>query len=560
MASRTFRHQAPEEEIRIMSTRALTASVPSAFQATVAAHSAEPALMTPDGAISWTWGEYARRVRDCSAGLAGLGLWHGHAVACWLSNRPEFHAVDLAAAHLGAASFSVYPTYTAAQAGHVIGDAGARILVTERQFLDRALAVREAGTTALETIVCLEGGDASTLSWEELFECATGEFDAEAAAAAVDPDDVLTLIYTSGTTGPPKGVELTHRNVMSAVVGASERLRLRDGQRMVSWLPMAHIAERLCSHYLGIAHGCRVTTCPDPRAIASLLQQVRPQAFFSPPRLWEKLRSSVLASFDGDLDAAATQRSAVLSKLGLDALDTALVGAAPCPPEVISFWHALGIPLSEVYGMSETTGLVTLNPPEGIRVGTVGTPLPGVEVRLSDEREVLVRGPVVTLAYRNLPDATAEAIDGEGWLHTGDVGEFDEDGYLRIVDRIKEIIINAAGKNMSPANIEGTLKAVSPLIGVAVCIGDARPFNTALIVLDPEAAAGRDPHDPGTVRLIQEAVDAANERLARVEQIKRFHILDAEWEPGGDELTPTMKLKRGPIAEKYAAEIEAMYA
>jgi long-chain acyl-CoA synthetase len=539
---------------------ALPGTIPSAFLATAAARPGERALRTPAGEVAWTWGEYALLVRDCAAGLAGLGLGHGDTVACWLSNRPEFHVVDLAAAHLGAASFSVYPTYTAAQAAHVIGDAGARILVTEPQFLERSLAVRAGGATALATIVSLEGGEAATLGWEELFECASDGFDLEAAMAAVRPDDLLTLIYTSGTTGPPKGVQLTHRNVTSAVQAAGDRLGLGDRQRAVSWLPMAHIAERLCTHYLPIAHGWQVTTCPDPRAIATLLQQVRPQAFFSPPRLWEKLRSSVLAQFGGDLEQAVAARGAVLSQLGLDALQTALVGAAPCPPEVIAFWHALGIPLAEVYGMSETTGLVSLNPPGDIRVGTVGTPLPGVEVRLSEVGEVLVRGPVVMPGYRNLPDATADAIDGEGWLHTGDIGAFDDDGYLRIVDRIKEIIINAAGKNMSPANIEGTLKAVSPLIGVAVCIGDGRPYNTALIVLDREVADGLDPRDPETVRLVQAAVDAANERLARVEQIKRFQIVDRDWQPGGDELTPTMKLKRAPIAEKYSAEIEAMYA
>jgi long-chain acyl-CoA synthetase len=338
---------AAEETIRTMSTPTLTQTVPAAFRTTAAEHAKGPALQTADGAMAWTWGEYARLVRDCTAGLAGLGLRHGDTIACWLSNRPEFHVVDLAAAHLGAASFSVHPTYTAAQAGHVIADAGSSVLVTESQFLDRALAIRAAGTTTLRTIVCLDGCDASTLSWEELFESAEDVFDAESALAAVQPDDLLTLIYTSGNTGPPKGVELTHRDVMSAVAGASERLRLRDGQRAVSWLPMAHIAERLCTHYFPIAHGWQVTTCSDPGAIASLLPRVRPQVFFSPPWLWEQLRGSVLARFEGDLEEAAARRDTMLAELGFDALDTALVGV-PCPPEVIRFWHALGIPLSEL--------------------------------------------------------------------------------------------------------------------------------------------------------------------------------------------------------------------
>ena len=276
--------------------------------------------------------------------------------------------------------------------------------------------------------------------------------------------------------------------------------------------------------------------------------------------MWEKLRASVLARFDGSVELAAADRDAVLRGLGLDQVRVAVVGAAPCPPEVIGFWHALGVPLGETYGASETTGVATLNPPDAIKAGTAGPPLSGVEVQLAADGEVLVRGPVVMKGYRNLPEQTAEAIDAEGWLHTGDVGVFDDDGYLRIVDRIKEIIINAAGKNMSPTNIEAALKSASPLIGIAVCIGDGRPYNTALIVLDPDVAAGRGPPDSETVILVQQAVDRANERLARVEQIKHFIILEEDWQAGREELTPTMKLKRRPIADKYAAEIEKLYA
>ena len=268
----------------------------------------------------------------------------------------------------------------------------------------------------------------------------------------------------------------------------------------------------------------------------------------------------MLARFDGSVELAAASSDAVLRGLGLDQIRVAVVGAAPCPAEVIGFWHALGVPLGEVYGASETTGVATLNPPEAIKAGTAGPALSGVEVQLSEAGEVLIRGPVVMAGYRNLPDQTAETIDREGWLHSGDIGTFDEDGYLRIVDRIKEIIINAAGKNMSPANIEATLKAASPLIGTVVCIGDGRPYNAALILLDPDVAAGRDAHDPETVALVQQAVDQANAQLARVEQIKRFRIIEEEWLAGGDELTPTMKLKRKPVAEKYAAEIEELYA
>ena len=315
-----------------------------------------------------------------------------------------------------------------------------------------------------------------------------------------------------------------------------------------------------------------MTTCEDPRAIGALLREVRPEFFFSPPRLWEKLRTGILTRTENVLDdpaAAAIARAAV----GLDRVRVAVVGAAPCPREVIEFWRGVDVPLLEVYGLSETTGLATINPPEAVRVGSVGTPLDGAEVRLSDEGEVLIRGPVVMAGYRNLPVKTAEAIGADGWLHTGDVGVFDEDGYLRIVDRIKELIINAAGKNMSPANIEATIKAKGGLIGQVCCIGDGRPYNTALIALEPDAlAAFAAEHDLGDLsrdalaahERVQEAVGAAieraNERLARVEQVKRFTIVPGDWQSGGDELTPTMKLKRSAIAAKYAGEIDAMYS
>ena len=255
--------------------------------------------------------------------------------------------------------------------------------------------------------------------------------------------------------------------------------------------------------------------------------------------------------------------SKIRARLGLDAVESVNVGAAPTPPEVIEFFHALGVPLAELWGMSETTGYGACNPPERIKIGTVGPVAPGVEIKLAeDDGEVLIRGPVITPGYRNQPEMTREAIDEEGWLHTGDVGEFDEDGYLKIVDRKKELIINAGGKNMSPANIEAKVKAASPLIGQAIAIGDGRPYNVALITLDPDVAPpfierhGREAAEAE----VQRGVDAANEQMARVEQIKKFKLLDEEWQPGGDELTPTMKLKRKPITAKYKGEIEALYA
>jgi long-subunit acyl-CoA synthetase (AMP-forming) len=396
---------------------------------------------------------------------------------------------------------------------------------------------------------------------------------------------------------------------MSAVQGFDELVAFPDDGRVVSWLPMAHIAERACSHYLPIMLGFTTTCCPNPREVVAYLPEVRPTWFFAVPRIYEKLKAAIEAGVAAErsaerkvatewaldvglrkvraeqageeLPAQLAQEYAkadelVLSKirerLGLDELESINVGAAPTPHEVVEFFHALGIPLAELWGMSETTGYGACNPPERIKIGTVGPVAPGAEIKLAEDGEVLMRGPMVTPGYRNKSDMTRDAFDDDGWLHTGDVGEFDEDGYLKIVDRKKELIINAGGKNMSPANIEAKVKASSPLIGQAIAIGDARPYNVALITLDPDVApafAAQHELDPSPAALaehpvvlqeVQRGVDAANEHLGRVEQIKRFKLLATDWQPGSDELTPTMKLKRKPIHEKYAREIEELYA
>jgi long-chain acyl-CoA synthetase len=494
-------------------------------------------------------------------------------MACWLTNRVEFHIADAAALHLGAVGFSIYSTYTVEQAMHVIADAGCRILVTESAFLERAIAVRDHAESPLETVVVVDGEVPGTIGWDELLATETPqELDFQARWQAVGPDDLATLIYTSGTTGPPKGVELTHANIIAQVGALRRRLEYPLGARVVSYLPMAHVAERINTHYLAMAIRADVTPVSDARTVSEHLQRVRPHFFFSPPRTWEKLRAAALAQFGGEAGVSDEMRSTVLEHLGFDQLRTAIVGAAPCPVQLIEFWRNLGIELVEVYGLSECSGVATAGGNPAPPTGSVGRPLDGVEVRLGDSEEVLICGPVVMRGYRNRPDATAEAVDPEGWLHTGDVGVIDGDGNLRIVDRIKELIISAAGKNMSPANIEAQLRSASPLIGQAVAIGEGRPYNVALITFDAEArrvlAAAGELADrevasveqaPAVVAEIQAGVDRANEALSRVEQIKRFVILGEDWEPGGDELTPTMKLKRRAIDAKYAAQIEAIY-
>jgi long-chain acyl-CoA synthetase len=558
------------------------------FAATAAERGDELALRSADASTRLTWTAYAESARAAAAGLAGLGVGHGDTVACWLTNRPEFHVADAAALQLGAVPFSVYQTFTVAQAEHVIGDAGSRVLITEPAYLQSALAVRDGHKTSVESVVLVEGSDAYALTWDELLACASDRFDQDVSAAAVQPDDLATLICTAGTTGPPKAVQLTHRNIVSQLAAFADRLGLPNGLRAVSWLPMAHIAERLCTHYFPMARGWEVTTCSDPQAVATLVSDVRPEFFFSPPRLWEKLRSGVLAGADGaaraELEDAVARvhggegpqdselAAAIRERLGFSEIKVAIIGAAPCSAELIEFWHAVGVPLAEVYGMSESTGVATVNPSARSRTGTVGTPLDGVEVRLSDQGEILIRGPVVMLGYRNSPEETAEVIDADGWLHTGDVGVFDDDGHLRIVDRITELFINPAGKNVSPANIEATVKIAGGVVGYVCAIGDGRPYNTTLITLDPDGASAfaarlkightsraKLAADTRIRAEVAAQIERANQRLARAEQIKSFVLLEADWTPGGDELTPTTTLRRKPIAAKYAAEIERLY-
>jgi long-chain acyl-CoA synthetase len=583
-------------------------TVTEALRRTAAAHPEIVAVRTPDDSVSLTWGEFLARVDAVAGGLAKLGVGRGDTVAIMLGNRPEFNVVDLATAMLGATPFSIYTTYPPEEIRYLCTDAAARVAIVEQAFLASILEVQRA-LPQLEHVIVVDGdAPAGTMSLAEI-EGSDPEFDVSAASSAVGADDVLTLIYTSGTTGPPKGVQLSHHNVMNAAQAFEELVEMEPGSRVISWLPAAHIAERMAHHYIPTIYAGTVTCCPNPREVLSYLPQVRPTWFFAVPRIWEKLKAgldTMLAAqpdeqrgpaqkgleaaiervrliqrrepVPPELEAAVTQAdeqmfSKLREMLGLDKAKIVNVGAAPTPVDVLEFFHAIGIPLAELWGMSETCGFGACNRPGEVKIGTVGPAAPGVELKLAPDGELLCRGEFVMLGYRNQPGKTSEAIDSEGWLHTGDIGEIDDEGYLRIVDRKKEIIINSAGKNMSPANIEAAIKSGSPLIGQACCIGDRRPYNTALIVLDADFApqwAGQYglaertlkelAAEPEAVAAVQAGIDEANSHLARAEQIKKFTIVPGDWAPGGDELTPTMKLKRAPISAKYSAEIEAMYA
>jgi long-subunit acyl-CoA synthetase (AMP-forming) len=569
-----------------------------AFQITAEEWADSPALRLKDSNYEASFADYAEAVRKRAAGLAALGVKRGDTVGFMLVNRPALHLTDCAAMHLGATCFSVYNTSSPEQVEYVVGNAGNRVLVTEQAFLDTVLAARER-VESLEHVVVIDGEAAEgTISIEELEAMGDPGFDFEAAWRAVEPEDVLCLIYTSGTTGPPKGVQLTHANMLGVWRAVDQIRDIKPGGRGISFLPSAHIADRWAGLYAQMIYGNTVYCCPNPREMVAYSIEVKPTAWGGVPRIWEKLKAALEAGMaaeqdpdkrkaveqamevglrraDAYMDGGVSDElqaewdradEMVLSKvralLGLDEVESFVVGAAPTPPEVLRFFLALGIEICETWGLSETSAISTFNPPGRIRVGTVGPPIPGTEIKLAEDGEVMVRGPQVMSGYRNMPEKTAEALTEDGWLLTGDIGEFDEAGYLRIVDRKKELIINAAGKNMSPANIEAKLKAASTLIAQAVAIGDNRPYNVALLALDTEtlAARGASADDPAIGEEIAQAVEAANARLSRVEQIKRYEVLSGEWLPGGEELTPTMKLKRRPIERKYKAEIEALYS
>jgi long-chain acyl-CoA synthetase len=438
---------------------------------------------------------------------------------------------------------------------------------------------------------------------------AHGEADLGQLAADTSPDDIATLIYTSGTTGPPKGVMLTHRNVCWTI----ESLRLSMewdyaellGKRVVSYLPMAHIAERMTSHYMCVAGGYEVTCCPEPTQIADYAREVSPNLMFGVPRVWEKVYAAVQAALSADpekgrqfADAIATAKpiamrmawgeeseedkatyqfldevafKGVRQLIGLDECELAISGAAPIPAEVLEWFRAIGVPMTEIYGMSESSGPMTFAA-RRIKPGTVGPAIPGCEVKLADDGEIICRGGNVFAGYFKEPEKTAEALDEDGWLHSGDIGEIDEDGYFTIVDRKKELIITAGGKNISPANLEAALKTI-PLVGQAAAIGDKRPFVAALVTLDPDVApVWASQHDiefdslhelardPAVIDEIERGLKDVMAQFNQAERVKKVTILGEEWLPDSDVLTPTSKLKRRGILTRYNDAIEEIYA
>ncbi|MET9548788.1 AMP-dependent synthetase/ligase [Streptomyces sp. NPDC006627] len=576
-------------------------------------HGDLPALSwrSGEGWSTLTWREARRKVAVLAAGYAALGVERGEHVLMMMGNRPEHWLSDLALTHLGAVPVTVYGTSAPEQIAHIVRHSGARLAIVEgAQELPRWEPLLTDATAPLERLVVVEAADAGEhRTYGSLHATGSRLFDPETfekAWRAIRPGDALTVVYTSGTTGDPKGVRLTHRNVLVGGIALDAAVDFPAHVGHICYLPFAHIAERLLGIYLPVLRAAHVYLCADPAQVAATARELHPFQFFGVPRVWEKLAASVRAALAGlpeerrraveaanetarahvacrergeepsaELEAAYRQAKEhvldpLLASAGFDRLVWTASASAPMPLDVARFWAGFGLVIMDAWGLTETSGVVTANTPDAFRLGSVGRPLDGLEVRVADDGEILVRGETVCDGYLRPDGGVDSARDADGWFATGDIGRIDEDGFLWITDRKKEMIVTSTGKNVSPALVENALKE-HPLIGQAFVHGDGRSYLVALLVLDPElapawaAARGIEGDLPGLVshpavrEEIDRAVAAANARLNRTEQVKRHRLLAEEWGPGTGELTPSLKLRRRVVRNKYEQVIDALY-
>ena len=576
-----------------------------------------------------SWRDYGESVKKAAKSLLSLGFHHSDKIALLSGNRPEWHVADVAAMSIGGATAAIYATNSPEQVAYIIGHSEARIaFVDVTDQLEKILKMRSE-LPRLEKVVVFEGyeGDANrdfVMTWDDFLALGRDVDDSryDDSTRAVKPDDLATFVYTSGTTGPPKGVMLTHSNIWWTATHSEQHIPIGDADngRALSYLPLSHIAERMISHLLQIYYGTQTWFAESLDTLLVDLQTCKPTYFFGVPRVWEKFyagfqamaaqppkdkseeRKKKLARKAIEVGREVTKHEqgavarggrmtdartplglrlqhAVLDKLvlmkirerfGLDQCQLALSAAAPLNPDLIWFFHSIGIKITEGYGQSEDNGPTTWNPPDAIKIGTVGTALPGMEVKIAEDGEILARGGNVMAGYYKDEAATKDAIDADGWLRSGDVGEFDEHGYLKITDRKKDLIITAGGKNIAPQEIENRIK-FHHLISQVVVIGDRRPFLTALVTLDEEKApawAGEQgiegdvaaiANDERTLKEIEGAINDVNRNLAKVEGVKKFRVLERDFLQEENEITPTMKVKRKQINEIYGDAIEDMY-
>jgi long-chain acyl-CoA synthetase len=591
----------------------------TALQHTAAAHGDQPAYSDTLGrgatTRTWTWERFRNDVLDLAAGLLDHDVAKGARVAIMLPNRVEHVVADAAAVHAGCVPVSIYPTLASDQITEVAGACSPSVLVVESDA-DLARWRPALDSSGIQLIIVLDDPvairDTRIISWQSVLSDGLNRraFSADGCELrwrTIRPDDPLTVIFTSGTTGPPKGVVLTHQNILYEVHAIVAANGLDDPGTAISYLPFAHIAERILSMYLPQSHGGHVRLIADAAEVATTLREVRPTRFFGVPRIWEKIQASLNRTIEAEDEAtkrsvsqamwigqryvearqfgrqpAADQEEAflraeanVLAQLraaaGLDRLQWATTAAAPMPEEVMRFFTGLGMEIYDVYGMTETSATVTANTPCAFRLGSVGRPLPGIEIAIADDGEVLVRGPVVTPGYYRDEAATADLVDSRNWLCTGDIGRIDDEGFLYIVGRKKEIIITSSGKNIAPAAIEGFL-ADNEIIDSAMVHGDGRPYLVALLTVDRHAAAriargGGIPDgdraqlagEPEILAAVQQAVAQANARVSRPEQVKKFVVLEEQWTTEAGELTPTLKLRRAVVTARHADKLDRLY-
>ncbi|MGW1768038.1 AMP-dependent synthetase/ligase [Streptomyces sp. NPDC002073] len=576
-------------------------------------------------AVSWrtgadwqtlSWSEVRRKVAVLAAGYAALGAGRGDHVLMMMGNRPEHWLSDLALVHLGAVPVTVYGTSAPGQIAHIARHSRARLAVVEgARELARWEPLLDDPGIPLERLVVVEPAEAGRHdSYPSLYASAARLHDPEGFEKGwrqTRPEDPLTVVYTSGTTGDPKGVRLSHRNIVLQAVRLDRHVDLPEHAEHLCYLPFAHIAERILGIYLPLLRAAHVRLCADPAAVAASVRELHPVQFFGVPRVWEKLAASVravLARLPAEQQAAieaandlarshaehrerGTEVPAALEEAyrrakeqvldpllgmaGLDRLVWTASATAPMPIDVVRFWAGWGITVLDAWGLTETAGVCTVNSPDGFRLGSVGRPIEGLELRVAADGEILTRGATVFSGYLRADGTVEDARDAEGWFPTGDVGRLDEDGYLWITDRKKELVITSTGKNISPALVENTVKE-HPLIGQAMVHGDGRSYLVALLVLDAElapawAAARGIETPPGPAGLaelaahpavreeVARAVEAANARLNRTEQIKKYRLLTSEWGPESGELTPSLKLRRRVVSEQYRQVIDGMY-
>jgi long-subunit acyl-CoA synthetase (AMP-forming) len=593
-----------------MSTNGSKLRVMDVLERTARTHGPKSALRVKRNGVwkTYSWNEYRQQVRQVARALISLGAQPGSGVAIIGYNCPEWFFADIGAIYAGLVPAGIYTTSSPEQCAYIAGHCEAPVVfVEDKSQLAKFLAVRDR-LPALKAIVLMRGenSERGVYSWQKFLELGlnTTESEVDKRMAAQSADAMATLIYTSGTTGTPKGVMLSHDNLTWTAQAAADLVGGSSEDQVISYLPLSHIAEQIVSLHGPMSFGACVWFAESMDQLGETLREVRPHYFLGVPRVWEKIQEKIMAAGarnppikkkiakwarrQGLAGGYAEQQRVAKSpmyalanalvfkkvrkQLGLDRARIAVTSAAPISRDTLEFFLSLGLPICEVYGMSECTGPATASLPNRYHTGKAGFCLPGAELKIADDGEICMRGRHVFLGYYKDSMATADALDSDGWLHSGDIGTIDENGFLQITDRKKDLIITAGGENVAPALVEGYLKGI-PVVSQAVVIGDRQRYLSVLLTLNAERikqdaeACGSAASDPETasrderfLQFLQRQIDAVNARLARVQAVKKFKVIPKDFTIEGGELTPTMKVKRKVVTEKYKKEIDQLYS